>query len=190
MRHCIAKVAIDVWSAVMRLLMENMLLGPLSVQDAGVVLELQNTRGPIFFKLHGFVGDTLALDQIWGTFGCGIHIPCFTCWNMCHRNSKIADQSDRLVDTACSNNVSCGVPSPVQRSTDLEIWSKYDTLVTRVAGERRKTYREAHERSAGIHVRPNGLLASLTLRNYIQPATSHQHDPMHMLVSNRCPMDA
>ena len=67
LRSCIAKVAIDGGAAVMRQTLENLLLGPLSVQDAGVLPELANTPHQDLSFSTGMAW--LVIPWIWTKFG-------------------------------------------------------------------------------------------------------------------------
>ena len=160
LRSSRAKTIIGGWTFLMRQLMELLLLGDLGVSHAGVHLQLQGTSRLVFFKVHGFIGDTPALAQIWGSMGCNANVPCFACLNLTRHAANLSAYSACLADTACYDNSNSG---PVQRATDQDIWNKYDSLAARVAGEPRKGVRNSHEQSAGLHVVPTGCDSNSSL---------------------------
>ena len=73
---------------------------------------------PAIVKVHGFIGDTPALAQIWGTMGCNANVPCFACLNLTRHAANLSAHSACLADTACCDN---GNPGPVQRATDKDL---------------------------------------------------------------------
>ena len=107
LRSPIGVDAVGGWSTIAAKLMGALFLGPLSIRDAGVVLDLPGC-GPrvVFFDMHVTIGDSPALQQLSGTMGCNGVVPCsLGCLNVVSSSSALAthDASHSLVDASCAD---------------------------------------------------------------------------------------
>jgi len=179
LRSTVAKVAVGGWTAIASEILALAFVGPKSIADAGIVINIDFPR-TVFFEFFALIGDSPALSTFMGAKGCNGIVPCpFMCSNLTSITSDVAAYDDEgiLVNSACSDR------TKIIRATNEQVWEKFDLLE-----ERRptvtKTKLEDMEKAAGLNCVPNGVLANRQLRRYLQPAEMIAVDPMHVLVSN------
>ena len=181
LRSPIGRDVVGGWSTIASLLLERLFCGPLSIRNAGITLELP-ACGPrvFFFAMHCTIGDSPALQQLWGTFGCNSNVPCsLNCLNLVSASSGLAshDASGVLVDASCTDR------SRLVFATNQDVWEKFDVLAANQPLVNKTRFREM-DMSAGIHYVPTGLMANVALREHMRPADASTCDPMHVMVSN------
>ncbi len=126
LRSPIGRDVVGGWSTIAAKLMGTLFLGPLSIRDAGVVLDIPGC-GPrvVFFDMHVTIGGSPALEQLWGTMGCNGVVPCsLGCLNVVSSSSALAthDPSHSLVDTSCADR------SKFIMASNRQIWGEIDEL--------------------------------------------------------------
>lgn len=178
LRSCVAK-SIH-WSEVAAKLFERAFVGPRSIKDAGIVLKLGSDQPRlVFFEFHGMIGDSPALQGVWGSLGCNGNFPCIECVNVISKASELTahDVTGGLVDTSCSDR------SQLVRATNEDVWGKFDELAAIRATTRIGRF-GLLQTAAGLRYLPHGVLANPSLRPYVKPVDGNMHDPMHIYVSN------
>lgn len=178
MRSSVAKTISGGWTAVGNKLLELMFIGPDSISDVGIVINIDSAPRIVFVQMYALIGDAPALATFMGTKGCNANVPCpLMCSNMTSYSSGLAAHGDTLVDSTCSDR------SKIIRTTNDMIWRTVDKLRDRKPHST-KTKFESMEVAAGLQFVPDGVLGNAQLRPYVKPAQFIAVDPMHVLVSN------
>ena len=120
LRHSVAKNTKGGMSAIVRALLRDVFIGPLSLQQAGIAVD-----GAILYaRLHRVIGDSVALQSALDFKGhAGTH-PCLNCKNVVSLDTADkpslvrSDTTGYLVDIACTDS------SRLDPARDEDIWSQ------------------------------------------------------------------
>ena len=179
LRSCVAKRVAGGFSAVCRTLLGTIFGGPHCLQAAGVVLKLPEGPRLVFARLSNILGDEAALKAIWSSKGAAGLLPCFNCKNVALHSSELAgfDRGGYLVSIAHA------AAESFDGASNTDHWEKHDMLARSRPVMTKKLFEE-HEKAVGISLNPQGVLADVSLRAFVKPATVHTYDVMHVLFSN------
>lgn len=147
--------------------------------STGVFLPLTEPA-VVFFSFSNLLADEEGLKLFWNAKGASGNKPCMLCRNLLAKGSDLAGFSPDLIEVGCIN------PDEFIANTDADVWWSFDRLAAAKAAMRvgGKGEFEQLQRAVGFTYNPHGILADMSLRGHLKPATSFTYDWMHVFLSN------
>jgi hypothetical protein len=134
----------------------------------------------VFFRFSNLLADEEGLKLFWNAKGASGSKPCMLCRNLLAKGSDLAGFSPDLIEVDCTN------PDKFIANTDADVWRSFDRLDAANAAMRvgEKGAFEVLQRAVGFTYNPHGILADMSLRGHLKPATTFTYDWMHVFLSN------
>ena len=167
-------------------LLRDMFHGVDSLTTAGIPLMLEDEPRIWFFKLAVCIMDEAAGKEVLGHKSASGILPCDGCLNVLNTDPDEGEECGALLEHIRGDyyvDITCTDPSRFDRSTNDDVWRKFDTLAAaKRAGCGAGTFKDI-QKALGMTYSEGCLLADVELRHTLKP-TDVLRDPMHVTVSN------
>ena len=173
------------WSAMARLMLEDLLFGPLGLSVAGLPIKLPSGNIVLHAELRNVLADGDGLRQFLAWKGSSSFKPCFVHYNVLKKNSETEhDWGDEYCD------ITCHELEKFRRWPDSEL-DKVVLLMGQVderveAGTLSRARAEDIRKVSGLSWSPHCALASDLLRGRVSFIGSLTYDWVHTALQDGC----
>jgi len=182
-RSTIIDTVVGGWAAMLRLLLEDMLLGPLGLATAGLPLLLPEPT-MMFAALTNILADGDGLRLAYDWRGASSLKPCLVHHNVLKKASGLAEHGTGFCDITCHDFSAFRSWSPVDVAQVIHLLREANGRV--VAGSMSKAKESELQMACGMRYNEFGMLASQKLRAHADLLGCATFDWVHTALQDGC----
>jgi hypothetical protein len=172
------------WSTMLRILVEDLFLGPLGISETGFPLVLPDGATMIYANLGSILGDGDGLRLSYDWRGASSLKPCLLHYNVLRKNCDLLLYGEGFVDITCADRTA--FRSWLDADVNKVVVLLRESHRRVAAGELTQAKYEEIAQACGLHWNPLGFLASDRLRTKFSLVGCLTFDWMHTLLQDGC----